>query len=75
MRSIEKAIEQYNNLSNYDTGRGVFTAGDALQIKDLADGDLLKAIFYSLDAGYAIGYRTARRELRKKNKCCAVTQP
>lgn len=66
MRSIEKAIEQYNNLSNYGTGRGVFAAGDIYQILDHAGDDMVEAIFYGLEAGYAIGYRTARRELRKK---------
>lgn len=66
MRSIEKAVEQYNKLSNYDTGRGAFTADDVFQILDHADDDMIEAIFYGLEAGYAIGYRTARRELRKK---------
>lgn len=69
-RRIAKAVQDYRK-KHYKDGNdsGLFIVSDFYEIKDLAtdpDGhtDLYTAITISLEAGYQIGYRTAKRHLK-----------
>lgn len=69
-RSIAKAVGDYENL----TGKNdTFYFGDIKQVEDLATDpsgsiDLHRAVQLALEAGYMIGYRTAKRHQRKRGK-------
>ena len=69
-RSITKALEEYKRITKSATTGGVFYYSDIEQIRDSAinprgEVDIALAIGNALEAGYAIGYRTAKREARK----------
>ena len=69
-RSIKKAVEDYRRIRK-GNGTAEFYATDIQQVKELATGDngmisLYEAIGIALEAGYMIGYRTAKRHDRQK---------
>ena len=74
-RSMEKAIEEYNRTRQNATGAtGAFYYSDIQQIKEIAQShnedlytDLLDgAILAALQAGFSVGYRTAKRQYKKQ---------
>ena len=72
-RSIDNAVKQYHELKKkYNGGFGAFYISDVEQIRNKAviNGrvDLFEAILVSLQAGYAIGYRTAKRHAGKRKR-------
>lgn len=77
-RSIEKAVTDYRKKYYKNENReGLFYASDICQVKELAEkeaqpygghimGVLYNAIGIALEAGYMIGYRTAKRHARRQ---------
>lgn len=77
-RSIAKAVEDYRKKHYKDGNKeGLFYASDILQVKELAEKKaqpygghimevLYNAIGIGLEAGYIIGYRTAKRHARRR---------
>lgn len=69
-RRIAKAVQEYREKYYKDgIDSGLFYVSDFYEIKDLAtapDGktDLLNTIRICLEAGFEIGYRTAKRHLK-----------
>lgn len=64
MRDIEKAIKDYNNKF-LDSNKGQFYCSDFMQIKKLSKNDVYDIMQNSMMAGFIIGYRFAKREIRK----------
>lgn len=64
MRDIEKAIKDYNNKF-LDSNKGQFHCSDFMQIKEMSNNDIWKLITNGMCAGFIIGYRFAKREIRK----------
>lgn len=64
IRSIPKAIEEYEKLTR--NGDQIYVS-DIQQIKEIATNsegkaELFAAIVTAMQAGYAIGYRTAKKK-------------
>lgn len=77
-RNLEKAIQEYKEqYFNYKTGKGTFYQSDIEQLVEMHGGynechkNLFSLIADSLEAGYAIGYRTAQRDQRAIKKAQA----
>lgn len=75
MRSMIKAIEQYEKL-NQTHDKWEFLGTDIQQLHDIALGMsipgressiIYNTILVSLEAGFAIGYRTAMRQKKQKS--------
>ena len=69
-RSITKALKEYERITKCATTGGAFYYSDIEQVRDSAitprgEVDIVLAIGNALEAGYAIGYRKAKREARK----------
>ena len=62
-RDIKKAINEYHRIAAGN--KGAFFASDINQIHDMSDNPW-DWICDALTAGFAIGYRTAIREAKKK---------
>ncbi len=64
-RNIIQSVTDYKVLTDNGKKHGSFSIEDGQEIISLAtvDGqiDLYRAVALSLEAGYAIGYRTAQR--------------
>ncbi len=67
-RSINRAVDQYKSIGGKDemAKKGRFYASDIYQVMDMCrkNGgriDAFEAIGIALQAGFAIGYRTAKR--------------
>ena len=70
-RDIQKAINTHRSYIKKWGGAGDFYPSDVMQIIQGAtrkDGQLdhIDAIFNALYAGFTIGYRTAKREAKKR---------
>ena len=69
-RDIEKAVAYYEKLTDYGKKHGSFKFNEGYQILEMAtvDGniDTFTAVTLALEAGYAVGYRTAKRHDRQK---------
>lgn len=63
-RDIPKLIEAYKRRYSNTKRKEPFFYSDLEQIKKLSRGDLYTAIVKALEAGYMVGYRRAKRELR-----------
>lgn len=63
-RNIPKLIEDYKRRYSNAKRKEPFFYSDLEQIKELSRGDLYTAIVKALEAGYMVGYRRAKRELR-----------
>ena len=67
-RDLHKAIEEYKTkYYNRSDGKGAFYVTDVNQIKELSESrdtkeTLYNAIGNALEAGFMIGYRTAKKE-------------
>ena len=69
-RDIQKAIAEYDRRRD-KTGYDTFTVDDITQITDMLKGEkpqeaIIKAVTYSLKAGYIVGHRAGKREATKK---------
>ena len=62
---IENAIKEYRNRKNKNIGS--FYAPDFDEIIKLS-ANKYEMVFFSLNAGFIIGYRAAIREIKKNNK-------
>lgn len=64
-RDIRKAVAEYVILTDHGKKHGTFYISDGEQIIDMATRnghiDLHTVITLALEAGYTIGYRTAKR--------------
>ena len=73
MRSMEKAINDYQAKFNGNTGDGALYMTDILQIRDtvegLTGGDRdFELISNALQAGFMIGYRKGVKDSRERAK-------
>ena len=70
-RDIKKAIREYMQLTDYRKSktRGAFYTDDVKQIIELSTTDgrtsTADAVLNALQAGFTIGYRTARSDARR----------
>lgn len=62
-RDLHKAIQDFEKMATKERTcrHGLYTS-DINQIHELAEGSEVLAILSALEAGYMIGYRTAKRE-------------
>ena len=71
-RSIAKAVEDYNRFTEgKGNNTGAFYISDMQEVKEMATNpmggvELVTAIETALEAGFMIGYRTARRHCRAR---------
>lgn len=65
MGRIENAINEYFKRKNKN--KGCFYLGDFIELLEMSNGKY-ELMFNSLNAGYIIGYRTAKREIKKNEK-------
>lgn len=70
---IASAAAEYNRkFTNNKYGKGAFYASDFYEIKELAEksggyyNTLYTAIDLAITAGFMIGYRSAKREAKKR---------
>ena len=74
IRDIRKAVNQYERMYDEDTGRACFYSSDFSQLLKLAEKEpdgqvqLFDLMSKCLAAGFAVGYRTAQRDLRGKRR-------
>ena len=71
MRSMIKAIQDYQKKFGGDTGNGAFWATDVMQIRETAEGDTrgdrdFILISNALRAGFMVGYRKGLADAKKK---------
>ena len=71
MRSMEKAINDYQARFNGNTGDGALYMTDILQIRDTAEGLTggdrdFELISNALQAGFMIGYRKGQTDAKKR---------
>ena len=66
MGRIGKAINEYHRRK--DKNKGCFTISDLCEILELSNGNSYEIMQNSLWAAYIIGYRTAKREERKRQQ-------
>ena len=64
MGRIERAINEYRTRK--DKNKGCFTIPDLCEILELSNGNSFEIMQNSLYAAYIIGYRTAKRDERKR---------
>ena len=62
-RNLQKAIHDFEKMAtkNNTCKHGIYLS-DINQIHELAEGSPVLSILMALEAGYMIGYRTAKRE-------------
>ena len=70
VRNMEKVLEEYKQFTSIHKNKGYFFFDEVLQIKKLVSHSMIENRFYeaigtALEAGYMIGYRTAKRDARK----------
>ena len=69
-RNMRKAVAEYRELTDNGKKHGRFSISDGDQLVEMAtiNGrvDLFIVISLALEAGYAIGYRTAKRHDKEK---------
>lgn len=71
---IASAVAEYNRkFTNNKYGKGAFIVSDFYEIKELAEksgggycNTLYTAIDLAIKAGFMIGYRSAKREAKKR---------
>lgn len=69
-RNIEKTVADYEKMTDYGKKHGAFYFDEGYQIIKMAtiDGrtDVFTAVTLALEAGYAVGYKTATKHYRQK---------
>lgn len=64
-RDIKKAIQDYNKKF-LNSDKGQFHCSDFMQIKEMSNNDIWDLIANGMSAGFIIGYRFAKREMKKQ---------
>lgn len=72
MRDINKAIADYKKQFFVRSNKGQFYVSDFVQIKELSDGTTFDIIANGMMAGFMIGYRFAKREMKNRSKYTAT---
>lgn len=62
---MQKAIDDYKKKF-WKTNKEIFWLSDMIQIKEISKGDYWDTLQNALISGFMIGYRTAKREAKKK---------
>lgn len=70
MRDLKKYIKEYETTirKNHNSNTGAFYLQDYRQIMDMSGGDLWYLIDNSFRAAFMVGYKFAKREMRKKER-------
>ena len=80
VRNMEKVVAEYNHFTSIHKNKGYFFFDEVLQIKKIAshsmiENRLYEAIGTALEAGFIIGYRTAKRDVREKKHSTVKLKP
>lgn len=65
MRDIKKSIQDYKEQFFVRSGKGQFYLSDFEQVDELSDGTTFDLIANGMMAGFMIGYRYAKREMKR----------
>lgn len=65
MRDIKKAIQDYKKQFFVRSGKGQFYVSDFVQVNELSDGTAFDLVANGMMAGFMIGYRYAKREMKR----------
>lgn len=66
MRNLNKARDEYKKILKKNKGNIYYE--DYLQIVDMCKGDVYEMVMVGMEVGIAIGYRLAKREIRKERE-------
>ena len=65
MRDIKKDIQDYKEQFFTRSDKGQFYVSDFEQVNELSDGTTFDLVANGMMAGFMIGYRCAKREMKR----------